>query len=367
MKITTVVGTRPEMIRTSNVVKLLDAAKPYVEHTFIHTNQNAQESLKDQFYADLGLRHEDVCLPTVDCLSGAQWIGEAMKWLDNYFRGERPDRIFILGDTNSAFATAYVARRLGIPIFHAEAGNRCFDPRSPEEINRKPIDHMADVHMCYTEHSRRNLLAEGIQANRIFVVGNPIVDVALIDGVGDAPDTLKKLGVEANDYYLATLHRAENVDDARRCGVFFDVVGRLQAGHRVVVSTHPRLADAMRRNMAYAQRISWDNATFSEPFGFKAFLALERGARCVLTDSGTVPEEVALFGCGSVILRDSTERPELVDNGNVIVAGCSDVNAILAAVAAIEARSGMIRTPPAYEQPNASDTIVNIVTGRLPL
>ncbi|NYZ17772.1 UDP-N-acetylglucosamine 2-epimerase (non-hydrolyzing) [Azospirillum sp. RWY-5-1] len=356
MKIVTVLGTRPEIIRLSRLIPLLDA---HAGHVLVHTGQNSAASLSDLFFAELGLRAPDHSLGVAEP-DFARQIGRIMTACHDLLLAERPDRLLVLGDTNSAFA-AVVARRLGIPVFHMEAGNRCFDPRVPEEVNRRIIDHSSDVLMPYTERSRQNLLREGFASERVHVTGNPIHEVmrAHADRIAASP-VLDRLGLAPGGYLLATLHRAENVDRPERLAVFAEAFQALSREHGVpvVVSTHPRT-----RGRLAAAGIEGDDAVrFMEPFGFLDFVALETHARCVLSDSGTVQEECSILRVPNVTLRDVTERPETVECGSNLLTGC-DRSAILRAVAIATAKPPAWQPPPEYLAPDVSGTVLRILTG----
>ncbi len=273
----------------------------------------------------------------------------------------RPDRLLILGDTNSAFS-GVVAARLGIPVFHMEAGNRCFDSRVPEEVNRRIIDHSSDVLLPYTERSRQHLLREGFRSERIYVTGNPIFEVIQAHAERIAhSDVLGRLSLGQSRYFLATLHRAENVDLPSRLVSFIQGLRRLAAeyGIPVIVSTHPRTQARLK-----TAGIDFDSGDvrFIEPLGFLDFLALEKNARCVLSDSGTVQEECAILRVPGVTLRDVTERPETIECGSNILTGCG-VAEIVSAVHVVLSRPPEWITPPEYLVPAVSDTVVRIATG----
>src|SRR3972149_2895857 len=310
MKIATVLGTRPEIIRLSRVIK-----KPngLAEQVLIHTGQNYDPNLNDIFFRDLGVRAPNYYLGAQGGKFGEQ-VGEILSRGEPGVQKQRPGRVLTLGDTNSGLA-AFIAKRMGIPVYHMEAGNRCYDDRVPEEVNRRVIDHSSDVLMPYTERSRQNLLAEGILGERIYVVGNPISEVIrhFAAQIDSAPGP-SRLGLPAAGYFLATIHRAENVDNEERLRA---IVQAMRDVHRDtglvgIVSLHPH---TRRRLEERGILLEGDGLTAHPPFGFFDFVALERGARCLLTDSGTVQEEAAILGIPSVTLRDTTERPETIGWG----------------------------------------------------
>ena len=357
MKIVTVLGTRPEIIRLCKVITKLDTA---AEHVLVDTGQNFDDRLNALFFRELGLRRPDYALG-VRGESIADQIGQILRGSEEVFLKERPDRLLILGDTNSSLC-AIMAKRMGIPVLHMEAGNRCYDDRVPEEVNRRLIDHSSDVLMPYTERSRQNLLREGIAGERIFVTGNPIKEVidAHADRIG-ASTALQDLGVSPGGYFLVTLHRAENVDIESRLRSLTDALFRLARDYAlpVLVSTHPRT----RLRIDQFQIQSGDaDVRFLDPFGFFDFVALERQAACVLSDSGTVQEECSIFGIPNVTLRDVTERPETVECGSNILSG-ADADSVLACARAVLDLKPRWNPPPEYVAPAVSDTVVRIALG----
>jgi UDP-N-acetylglucosamine 2-epimerase (non-hydrolysing) len=325
----------------------------------VHTGQNSAPSLSDVFFEDLSIRTPDHWLG-VEEPDFARQIGSIMAACHDVLVDVRPDRLLVLGDTNSALS-AVVAKRLGIPVFHMEAGNRCFDARVPEEVNRRIIDHVSDVLMPYTERSRQNLVREGFPPERILVTGNPILEVIKAQSRQIASAAvLNRLALTEQGFFLVTLHRAENVDLPERLSMFakaLEVLGRLH-GVPVIVSTHPRT----RSRLEALGTGSCEGVRYLEPFGFSDFLALERAARLVLSDSGTVQEECAILGIPNITLRDVTERPETLECGSNILSGGS-VEGILAA--ADVALAGPVRwqAPAEYRADAVSDTVVRILAG----
>ncbi|MDE2489558.1 MAG: UDP-N-acetylglucosamine 2-epimerase (non-hydrolyzing) [Elusimicrobia bacterium] len=360
MKVLTILGTRPEIIRLSLVIPLLDGL---CAQTVVHTGQNFDPNLNDVFFEQLGLRAPDRYLGAKGSL--AEQIGVILAGTEKAIAEVRPDRLLVLGDTNSALS-ALIAKRLGVPVYHMEAGNRCYDDRVPEEVNRRVIDHSSDVLMPYTERSRQNLLAEGIPGERVYVTGNPIREVldknaAKIDKCG----ALKELGLRRGGYFLATLHRAENVDDPRR---FADLVAGLNAvakahGKPVVWSVHPRT----RARLAAAKGVKPSkDVRVLDPLGLFEFVQLEKNALCVLTDSGTVQEECCLFRVPNVTVRDVTERPETLEAGSNILSG-ADPETVLACVKTALSCPARWTPPTEYEALGVSATVAKIILGyRLP-
>jgi UDP-N-acetylglucosamine 2-epimerase (non-hydrolysing) len=285
--------------------------------------------------------------------------GQILERVEKVFLADRPDRVLILGDTNSALA-AVVAKRMGIPCFHMEAGNRCYDFRVPEEVNRRLVDHASDILMPYTERSRDNLLREGFASHRVFVTGNPIAEV--IDSHADkiaASGILAELGLNSRGYILVTLHRAENVDPPHRLSALLEGISRVATTHGVpaIISAHPRLRSRLTSSGSPGKA----ELRFLPPFSFFDFLKLQGQALCVLSDSGTVQEECAIYGIPSVTLRDVTERPETLECGANILSG-GDPDDIVRAVA-VALNSGGWMAPPEYRVQNVSDTVLRIITG----
>ena len=352
MKVVTWFGTRPEIIRLSRVIPALDE---HCRQLLVHTGQNFDENLSDIFFRDLGVRAPDVHLGIVASDFGAQ-AGAILEKSYELLAGERPDRLLILGDTNSGLA-AVSAARLGIPVYHMEAGNRCYDDRVPEEVNRRIIDHSSTVLMPYTQRSKDNLVREGIPRQRIAVIGNPIFEV--LEHYRDRIDSAAPLPNPPRSYFLVTLHRAENVDDPQRLRQFVEALVRVAAKYdrAVVISLHPRTQDKLQR-FGIVLPASF---TVMKPFGFFDFVKLEKDALCVLSDSGTVQEECCIFGVPNVTLRDVTERAETIECGSNILTGASP-EAIESAVA-IALASRPWRVPPEYLEPNVSQTVVKVVLG----
>jgi UDP-N-acetylglucosamine 2-epimerase (non-hydrolysing) len=359
MRILTVLGTRPEIIRLSRVIETLDRLAD--AHVLVHTGQNFDPALSDVFFDQLGVRRPDHYLGARGEGFGEQ-IGQIIAASERVLRDERPDRLLVLGDTNSALS-AIVAKRMGIPVYHMEAGNRCYDDRVPEEVNRRIVDHSSDVLMPYTERSRMNLLREGIEGHRVFVTGNPILEVlehygGQIGGSG----VLGELELAARGYFLVTLHRAENVDgEARLRSLIASLQGlRREYGLPVVVSTHPRTRAVMER-FGIDPRAD-GGIRFLPPFGLFDFVALEKNAFCVLSDSGTVQEECCILRIPNVTLRDVTERPETVECGSNILSGASP-GSVLRCVRTVLDQEPRWTVPPEYLERNVSQTVVRLLLG----
>jgi UDP-N-acetylglucosamine 2-epimerase (non-hydrolysing) len=357
MKIMTIFGTRPEIIRLSLVLKVLDQ---HCEHVTVHTGQNYEESLSDVFIRDLEIRTPDVHFGIVSKNFGEQ-IGQILSKTDDVLETHKPDRVLILGDTNSALSAIPAARRQ-IPVFHMEAGNRCYDDRVPEEVNRRLIDHSSSILMPYTERSKENLIREGIERDRIFVTGNPIKEV--LDNFSndiEASDVMKAIDVKPFDYFLVTLHRAENVDTPERIKKIFAGLGEVATKFKktVLVSVHPRTAEKLEK---YGVRPNSPNIRLLKAMGFFDFVKLEKNSLAVLTDSGTVQEECAIFGIPNITLRDVTERPETIECGSNILSGAESDSIVRAVELAIAQPAGW--TPPReYLVENVSQTVSKILLG----
>lgn len=356
MKVLTVFGTRPEIIRLSLILKILDQ---HCDHVTVHTGQNYDQSLSDIFIRDLDVRTPDVHL-AIRSDSFADQAAKILTGVDNALAEHRPDKVLILGDTNSGLS-AIVAARRGIPVFHMEAGNRCFDDRVPEEINRRIIDHSSTILMPYTERSKENLVAEGISRERIYVTGNPINEVlnnfaSNIEG----SSVLSDLSVKSFEYFLVTLHRAENVDLPERLSAIFKGFEMLseRVGKPVLVSCHPRTAARLDQTGVKVG----SNIRLLDPLGFFDFVKLEKNALAVLTDSGTVQEECAIFGIPNVTVRDVTERPETLECGSNIISGADPEFIVRCAELAIAQPSNW--APPAeYTVTNTSQIVSKLVLG----
>lgn len=357
MKIVTLFGTRPEIIRLSRVIARLDGL---CELTLIHTGQNYDERLSDVFFRDLQVRPPDIHLG-VRGTSYAEQISQILTRVADEFSRLRPDRLLILGDTNSGLSSV-IAARMGIPVYHMEAGNRCYDDRVPEEINRRIIDHCSNILMPYTYRSQENLIREGIPRERIFVTGNPIHEVikAYQARIWESM-SLEQHQLTAGQFFLVTLHRAENVDQPQRLESFLRGLSLVADtyGYPMLVSVHPRTADKLER---FGLKPGSSRVRLLEPLGFFDFVQLERNAFCVLSDSGTVQEECCILQIPNVTLRDVTERPETIECGSNVLAG-ADPETILRLVKLVTNRSTNWHVPPEYLAENVADTVCRIVLG----
>jgi UDP-N-acetylglucosamine 2-epimerase (non-hydrolysing) len=358
LRIVTILGTRPEIIRLSVLIRKLDRLAD--RHVLVHTGQNFTPSLSAIFFEQLGLRAPDLLLDDRKETIGGQ-LSVMFGSVEQLLRIERPDRVLVLGDTNSALC-ALVAERMGIPVVHMEAGNRCFDLNVPEEKNRRIIDAVSTYNLPYTENSKQNLLREGFPVQRIFRSGNPIFEVIqhYEEQIGCSP-VLTRLGLASGQYMLATIHRAENVDDPAVLADIMQGLSWTAEEHRLplICSLHPRtrsrLSEEVRGNLHPLIELH-------EPFGFFDFVHLEKHACLALTDSGTVQEECCIFGVPTVTVRQSTERPETVDCGSNVVAGLKPER-IRSAARIMMSLHGAWKCPEGYLEENVSDKVAKFVLG----
>lgn len=357
MRIMTILGTRPEIIRLSLILKKLDRA---CSHTLAHTGQNYDARLNEIFFSELELRKPDVFMGAKAPSFGEQ-VGIIFRETERLIRRHRPDRLLVLGDTNSGLA-AIVAERMGVPVYHMEAGNRCFDLKVPEERNRKVIDAISSFALPYTPGSRENLLADGVPRNRIMVSGNPIHEVleAYKDKIEASP-VLAKMGLKAGGYFLVTAHRAENVDTGPRLREILGGLRGVAARWKlpVICSVHPRTRARLKQ---HGLKAGDARIKFMEPFGFFDFVKLEKNAKLVLTDSGTVQEECCLFRVPAVTMRDTTERPETVACGSNMVSKVSAVNILRCARSMADCATDWA-FPEGYTVPDVSERVVKFILG----
>jgi UDP-N-acetylglucosamine 2-epimerase (non-hydrolysing) len=359
----TIVGTRPEIIRLSRVSAVLDA---HVEHILVHTGQNHDYELNQVFYDDLQLRRPDHFL---DAATGspASTIGAIIIKSDEVMRSVKPDALLVLGDTNSCLA-AISAKRLQIPVFHMEAGNRCFDDRVPEEINRRIVDHLSDINLPYSDISREYLLREGFPPDRIIKTGSPMYEVLQHYGPQiEASSALERLGLDMRGYLLMSIHREENIESDRQFAKFTELLRELpgRTGLRLIVSTHPRT----RKRLERGNFVLPTGVELLKPLGFFDYVRLQQDAACVLSDSGTITEESSILNFPAVNMRDAHERPEGMEEGVVIMAGL-DLENVLAAIAIASAQPrGSERQFPIvrdYVAPNVSEKVLRIILSYTP-
>ncbi len=357
LKVCTIVGTRPEIIRLSEVIKKCDT---YFDHILVHTGQNYDYTLNQVFFEDLGLRDPDHYLECVGADLG-ETMGNIIAKSYALLEKEKPDALLVLGDTNSALS-AISAKRLKIPIFHMEAGNRCWDWNVSEMINRKIVDHISDINMPYTEHSRRYLLSEGIDGKTIFVTGSPMKEVLLThkDEI-EASDVLERLSLTPGKYILLSAHREENIDIEDNFMELMNSVNVIarKYGMPVIYSTHPRSAKFIEKRGFKFEK----NVSSMKPFGFLDYNKLQKNAYCVMSDSGTLSEESAMLGFPAVLIRTSTERPEVLDKGTVVIGGIksSDVCAAVELATAMYANGEKVVEAEDYADENVSVKVVKLI------
>ncbi len=359
LKVMTIVGTRPEIIRLSRVIAALDR---YMDHVLVHTGQNYDYELNDIFFHDLDIRKPDYYLEAAG-KTPAETVGMVISKAYDVMKQENPDAVLILGDTNSCLA-AYSAKRLKIPVFHMEAGNRCFDERVPEEINRRLVDHIADINLPYSQISREYLLMEGIPADRIIKTGSPMYEVIhyYLPKI-EASKILDELKLKERDYFLVSCHREENIDDPVHFKDLVDVLNSLAEDYkkRIIVSTHPRTR----------KKIESDNIALNslveimKPFSFTDYVRLELGAIAVLSDSGTITEESSILNFPALNIREAHERPEGMEEGSVMLVGL-DYRQIEQALKVLDAqeRDGKrtLEIVRDYSVHNVSDKVIRIIT-----
>jgi UDP-N-acetylglucosamine 2-epimerase (non-hydrolysing) len=318
LKVVTVIGTRPEIIRLARTMALLDQ---YLNQVIVHTGQNYDYELNEIFWQELELRRPDHFL-NVDTSSLGATVGDIIRKTEDILKTEKPDALLVLGDTNSCLS-AYMAKRMHIPIFHMEAGNRCFDENVPEETNRRIIDHIADFNLVYTEHARRHLLSEGLTHRRIYLTGSPMKEVLdyYLPKIKKS-DALKKLKIKAKNYFVVSVHREENVDNPDNLQKIISILERLAEQYKipVIVSTHPRTRKRLEE-LNQSPDTSHQLLHFMKPFGFLDYVNLQMNALCCISDSGTISEESAILNFPAISLRQSMERPEAQDAGTIILTG----------------------------------------------
>jgi UDP-N-acetylglucosamine 2-epimerase len=362
LKVLTVVGTRPEIIRLAATIKRLDR---YTNHVLVHTGQNYDYELNEVFFDDLGLRKPDHFLDA-DTSSLGTMLGSILTKTEAVLLLEKPDAMLVLGDTNSCIS-ALMARRLKVPVYHMEAGNRCFDENVPEEVNRRLVDHVADYNLVYTEHARRNLLFEGLHPSRILLTGSPMREVLEANAQAvSASDVLARQGLMPQEYFLVSIHREENVDDPGRLASLLAGLNAVseQYGLPILVSTHPRTRKRLEAQPDELKK----NLVFHAPFGFHDYLALQKSAKLVLSDSGTISEESAILGFPGVSLRDAIERPEAIDTGVTVTSGVEPSNILEAIALTLEQfnEDGPAKVPAEYQVADTSRRVVSFIQSTAP-
>jgi UDP-N-acetyl-L-fucosamine synthase len=357
LKVMTLVGTRPEIIKLSEVIKKCDQ---YFDHVLVHTGQNYAYNLNEIFFKDLGLREPNHYLGVVGSNLG-ETMGNIIAKSYQLLSDETPDAILVLGDTNSALS-AISAKRLKIPVFHMEAGNRCFDENLPEEINRRIVDHVSDVNLPYTEHARRYLFAEGIKREHVYVTGSPMREVLAVQSRKiENSSILDELNLKRKEYILLSAHREENIDNEKNFLELMNAINAMAENYKmpVIYSVHPRSKKFIAgRNFKFRE-----NVRTLEPFGFSDYIKLQMNSLCVISDSGTLAEESAILNFPAVSIRTSTERPEALDKGNFIIGSISTKSLLQSVDMAIKMSENneKIVSVPDYSDENVSVKIVKII------
>ncbi len=357
LKVMTIVGTRPEVIRLAEIIKAFDQ---YFNHILVHTGQNWDYTLNQVFFEELGIREPDYYLDSVGNTLG-ETIGNIIAKSYDVLSREKPDALLVLGDTNSTLCVI-PAKRLKIPIFHMEAGNRCFDQNVPEEINRKIVDHISDINLPYTEHSRRYLLSEGFRKEHIFVTGSPMTEVLKknMDKINESK-ILDELTLEKDRYILVSAHREENIDNEENFLSLMTAINNIAERYQmpVIYSTHPRSLDRIKKRDFKLHSL----VKSLKPFGFFDYNKLQLNAFCVLSDSGTLSEESAILGFNGVLIRTSTERPEVLDKGSVVIGGIKtkDIEQAIELSRSMKQNQEHVELVNDYKDENVSVKVVKII------
>ena len=356
LKVMVVVGTRPEIIRLSEVIKAIDK---YFNLVLVHTGQNYDYTLNEIFFKEFGLKNPDYYLSSPGKNLG-ETVGNIISKTYDVIAKEKPDALLVLGDTNSCLA-AYSAKRLKVPIFHMEAGNRCFDFNVPEEINRRVVDHLSDVNLAYTENARRYLINEGIKNDFLSVTGSPMKEVLYKNMPSiDKSNILEKLGLEEKKYFVVSAHREENIDIEANFKSLMNSLNKVAEKYQlpIIFSTHPRTAKRIKESKIKLNPLIKN----IEPLGFFDYVNLQKHAFCVLSDSGTIPEESDILNFPGISLRTSTERPEALDAGSIVLGGINEkdiINSIELATKCLEPReNNLVRD---YQDTNVSYKVIKII------
>ena len=365
LKVMTFIGTRPEIIRLSRIMVLLDE---HLSQIIVHTGQNYDYELNEIFFKDLELRKPDHFLNIDTSLLEAS-VGDIIRKSGEVLRKENPDAVLVLGDTNSCLA-AYMAKRMHIPVFHMEAGNRCFDFNVPEELNRRIIDHIADFNLVYTEHARRHLISEGLPHHRIYLTGSPMKEVLnyYLSKINKSK-VLENLSLETRSYFLASIHREENVDNQENLSKILIVLNKLAEDYNfpVIVSTHPRTRMRLEKMIEMEMNPS---IRFLKPFGFLDYVYLQINALCTLSDSGTISEESSILNFPAISLRQSMERPEAQDAGTIVLTGLEPqavMNSIETVIKEFEISKEYNRIADDYTIGNSSWRVLKLILGNTKL
>ena len=364
LKVMTIVGTRPEIIRLSRTMILLDQ---YTNHLIVHTGQNYDYELNEIFFKDLEIRKPDYFF-NIDTSSLGSALGDIMKKSEEVLKKEEPDALLVLGDTNSCLS-AYMAKRMHIPIFHMEAGNRCYDFNVPEEINRRIIDHIADFNLVYTEHARRHLISEGLPHRRIYLTGSPMNEVLkyYMPGIQNS-NILKSLKLKPKSYFIVSVHREENVDNSENLKKILNVLKTLSKvyDYPIIVSTHPRTRKRIEKLKSIK---NVKNIKFHKPFGYLDYINLQMNSVCTISDSGTISEESSILSFPAISIRESMERPEAQDSGSIILSGF-DESIVLQSINAVTnqvKKFKKLNPPIEYKIENTSWRVLNLILGNTKL
>ena len=358
MKVMTIVGTRPEIIRLSQIIKLFDH---HFNHVLVHTGQNYDPRLNEIFFREFGLRLPDYYLGTPGKNLG-ETVGNVISRSYDILVKEAPEAVLILGDTNSSLA-AYSAKRLKIPIFHMEAGNRCFDQNVPEEINRKIVDHLSDINLPYTENSRRYLISEGMSRDTVFVTGSPMYEVLIANKESiESSKVLVQEKIKSGEYFVVSMHREENLDIDNKLSSLVSALNQVAEEYNMplIFSTHPRTMKKIEeKGLSFHSLVR-----VRQPFGFFDYCKLQKNAKCVLSDSGTVPEESAILNFPSVIIRTAMERPEAMEGGTIVLGGVDPRSISGSIKIAVETyNTGRKLDIDCYQVPNVSEKVLKLIQG----
>jgi len=354
MKVMTIVGTRPEIIKLSTVIPELDK---YTEHILVHTGQNYDYELNEIFFEGMGIRKPDIFMNAAG-ETPAETIGNVIRISDELFKEHKPDALLIYGDTNSCLAVIS-AKRNKIPVFHMEAGNRCFDQRVPEEINRKIVDHLSDINMTITEHARRYLIEEGIAPETVIKVGSSMKEVLERNKERiESSKVLERLGVKPKEYFVLSAHREENLDDSKNLNALVDSINAVAKEYKfpIIFSTHPRTQKKIDTG-----DIKFDSLVrIMKPLGFADYIKLQENAFCVISDSGTITEESSLLGFPAITVRQAHERPEGMDEGTVIMSGL-DRESVLDSIKVVTNQNIRMRVVDDYDNDILAAKVVRII------
>ena len=354
IKITTIVGTRPEIIRLSSTIKLLER---YFDHRLVHTGQNAGADLKDIFFEELSIREPDLQVDLTSLTLGSN-LAKIFVSVEQELLKNKPDAVVVLGDTNSALSVI-IAKRMNIPVYHLEAGNRSFDLNVPEEINRKIVDHTADFNLVYSEHARRNLINEGIHPRTICLIGSPMNEVLSYNLTSiQKRDTLERLNLKPGEYFVLSAHRQENIDSQTRLSELIKMINEVATKFNlpIIVSTHPRIKEKLSKMNIEIN----GNVQFHTPLGFFDYCNLQINSLLTISDSGSVSEESAILGFKAVTLRDSMERPEALESGTILMSGINSKSLLAAIEYKLESKP-ISHFPPEYFIQNSSERVVNFI------